>query len=103
MTCRRSFLTILLFAGTALLAAAQPVADELEQNRRGLEAIRKDPEQLGRLRENLQSFLNLPEKKREKIRQLEHDLRLLPADKQVGYYAALERYADWLDHLRQED
>ena len=102
MRRRRYFLLILLFAGTALWAVAQPTPEELE-NRGKLEAIRKNPEQLAGLRENLKLFLALPEKRQEKIRQLDHDLHELPAARKDRYSATLDRYADWLDQLRQQD
>ena len=102
MIRRRSILLLLLFAGTALWGIAQPAPEELE-NRRKLEAIRKNPDQLAGLRENLKLFLALPEKRQDKIRQLDHDLHELPAAKQARYWAVLERYADWLDQVRQQD
>ena len=104
MMRRRCYLlTILVFAGPVLWAVAQPTAEELEQNRRKLDAIRKNAEQLANLRENLQQFQALSQKRQDKIVQLDHDLHEFPAAKQVRYFNVLERYADWLDQLRQSD
>src|SRR5437763_446308 len=98
MIRRRYFLLlILMFAGTALWAVAQPVADEAADNRRKLEAIRKNPDQLARLRENLQQFNALPEKKRDKLVQLDHEMHGWSAAKQARYIGVLDRYADWLE------
>ena len=101
---RRHFflLLIVLFAGTALLAIAQPNAEELEVRRR-LAELRKHPQQLARLRENLQVYLHLPQKRREAITKLDHDLHEVPAKKQERLWTTLERYAEWLDELAQKD
>ena len=101
---RRHFflLLIVLFAGTALLAVAQPNAEELEARRR-LAELRKHPQQLARLRENLQVYLHLPQKRREAITKLDHDLHEVPAKKQERLWTTLERYAEWLDELAQKD
>src|ERR1019366_6328467 len=93
---------ILLFAGTAAWAVAQS-AEELEQNRRKLDSIRKSADELARLRENLQHFLALAPSQRDKIVQLDHDLRKLPASKQHRYTGVMERYAAWLEQLSRQD
>jgi hypothetical protein len=104
MTRRCQYLfSMLLFAGTAWWAVAQPTADELEQNRSRLHVLRKNAEQMARLRDNLQHFLALPEKKQNSLVQLDHDLHEWPAAKKERYLAVLERYADWLEQLRQQD
>ena len=104
MKYRRYLLGLLvLFAGTALWAVAEPTAEELEQNRRKLDGLRKHPEQLARLRDNLKAFLELSETKQGAILKLDHDLSEAPAAKQAKLWSALERYADWLDQLRKSD
>lgn len=101
---RRYFLAMLaLFAVTALWAAAEPTAEELAENQRRVEALRKQPELLAQLRENVQAFEKLNKKKQDAVLQLDHDLHELPANKQARYWNALERYADWLDRLRKDD
>jgi hypothetical protein len=105
MIRRRSYflMLIVLFACTSLWAAAQPTAEELEQRRQRLEAMRKHPEQLARLRENLQAYLHLPEARREAIAKLDRDLRETPAKQQQRLLNVLDRYADWLEALRNRD
>lgn len=104
MRRRRQYLfSMLLFAGTAWWAVAQPTADELEQNRRKLELLRKNPEQMARLRENIKQFSALPKDKQNSLVQLDHELHDWPAAKKDRYWAVLERYADWLEQLRQQD
>jgi hypothetical protein len=95
-------LLIVLFGGTALLAVAEPNAEELEVRRR-LEELRKHPQQLARLRENLQAYLHLPQQRREAIAKLDHDLHEIPAKKQDRLWRTLERYAEWLEELGQKD
>ena len=91
---------VVCFACTSLWAVAQPSAEELEQQRRRLDALRKQPEQLARLRENLNAFLALPEKRQTAIAKLDHDLH---EAKEKRWWTVLERYADWLEQLRQTD
>jgi hypothetical protein len=97
------WLLIGLFAVTTAGALAEPSFEELEQRRRQVVALRKQPEQIAKLRENLKSYLDLPEKRREVIVKLDQELRELPAKKQERYYNVLERYADWLETLRVQD
>ena len=102
---RRSNWLILIafFAGTSLWAIAEPTADELEQQRLRLVALRKDPEQAARLRDNLKAYLDLPEKRRTAIAKLDHDLSELSPKKQQRLANTLDRYADWLEQLREKD
>jgi len=95
-------LSIVLFGATALWAVAQPTAEELEVRRR-LEELRKHPQQLARLRDNLQAYLRLPQMRREAIAKLDQDLQALPAKKQERLWGTLERYAEWLEELRQKN
>lgn len=104
MVSRRYFPVLtLLFAVTALWAAGEPTAQELENKRRIEDLRRQGPEALPRLRENLEQFERLTETRKKAILQLDHDLHDLPAAKQARYWALLERYADWLDQLRKDD
>src|SRR5207249_4156302 len=96
MKRRGQFLfSILLFAGTALWAVAQPSAEEFEQNRHKLDALRKNADQIARLRDNLKHFQALTEKKQSSLVQLDHDMHDWPAAKKARYFGVLERYADW--------
>jgi hypothetical protein len=101
MVRRAHFLLILAaFAGVTLWAAAQNSPEELDAQRRRLEALRKDPEVLNRLRANLKSFQLLPEERQKAIVQFDKDLHDFSAKKLERYWSTLERYADWLDGLR---
>jgi hypothetical protein len=98
------FLMLALFAATALWAAAQPSADETEQQRVRLEAIRKHhPDQLERLRNNVNAFLNLNAKKKDAVVKLDQEMHELPPARQARYWKTLERYVDWLDQLKKKD
>lgn len=99
----RLLLSIALFTGVALFAVAQGASDEAEQNRQRLETLRKNPELLAKLRANVQQFNDLLDKRREKIIQLDQELHAWPPAKKARYFAVLERYADWLDQLRQDE
>lgn len=100
----RYYLSLLLFfAVAALWAAYEPTAEELADNQRRVETLRKQPEVLAQLRENLQAFDALAKKRQDAILQLDHDLHELPAPKQTKLWNVLERYADWLDQLKKDD
>ena len=104
MTRRRRYLfSMLLFAATAVWGVAQPTPEEVEQNRHKLETLRKNPEQMARLRDNLQQFLALPKEKQKNLVQMDRDLHDWPAAKKDRFLGVLERYADWLEQLRQQD
>ena len=68
--------------------------------RRQVVALRKQPEENARLRENLKVFLALPENRRAAIVKLHDDLQELPAKKRERLQSTLESYADWLEQLR---
>lgn len=105
MTRRRShYLMLLLFASTALWAAAQQTPDELAERRATLQAIRKSqPEHYGRLRENADAFVHLPLERKGAIAALDLKMHELPPGRQARYWKTLERYADWLDQLKKSD
>jgi hypothetical protein len=81
---RRCYFLMLaaFFAVAALWASAQPPADN------------------AKLRENLKAYLALPKDRQNAIKKLQHDLE---GAKDKRLWTALERYADWLEHLRQQD
>ncbi len=104
MVRRHYFLLMLaLFAATALWAAAQPTPDEAELRRARLEAIRKNPDQLERLRNNVNAFLNPTFKRKDAVVKLDQEMHELPPVRQARYWKVLERYADWLDQLKKKD
>src|SRR6266852_1472071 len=80
---RRCYFLMLsvFFASTALWAIAQPPAD-------------------ARLRENLNAFRALPKERQIAITKLHRDLE---DAKDKRLWTVLERYADWLEQVRQQD
>src|ERR1043165_6445325 len=100
MSRRTSFFwLLLLFAFTTVCATQEPTADELAQYRRKLEVWRTKPEQLARLRQNLQTFLALPVERRDQIIKLDQDLHQQAKATQKRLEGVMERYTNWLDRL----
>lgn len=100
---RRQFSMFACFVVVALpfVAFADPPAEE--RARRRLEQLRKQPEQVQRLRQELQKFLDLPADRRERVRKLDADLHAEPPASQARLWGVLDRYADWLDALPEKD
>lgn len=94
---------ILVVAAAAVCAFADPAPDELEPNRRKLEFWRKHPEQLARLRQDLQAFQALPAERREKIIQLDHDIHQEPATTRARLWNSMQRYTDWVERLSDQE
>jgi hypothetical protein len=101
------FAWLVLLAPTALaaplFAAPEPTADELKENRAQLEQWRKFPEQMARLRRDLQAFRAQTETRREQALNLDHDLHLESWAVQTRLRNVLDRYADWLEKLSDKD
>jgi hypothetical protein len=95
-------MTALLIA-LPLLALADASKDNLEKNRQLLEAWRRDPEHYGRLRRDLQAFLALPPERQAQMRQLDRDLHEDESALSVRRQQILERYAEWLQRLPEQD
>jgi hypothetical protein len=104
---RSSFSLLLLFIVLAtivpVVASSGPSPDDLERNRRLLEAWRTDPEHYARLRHDLKAFWELPPEARERLRQLDVDLHGVDTRKQKRLLATLTRYALWLERLPESD
>jgi hypothetical protein len=103
---RRTYAALLAWLcvlAAPLWALPEPGPDELKANRARLEQWRKHPDQLARLRRDLQAFEQLPEERRQKIAQLDHDLHEEPSASQARLWNVLERYADWLERLPDKD
>lgn len=105
MIRRRYYLTMLAaFACTTLWAvAADPAPEQVEVNRRRFEAIRKHPETLAKLRETLQMFDALPEKRQQAIVKLDQEMHEIAPKRQDRMWNVLARYADWLEQLKKKD
>lgn len=86
----------------AMCAFADPTAEE-KDNLAKLQALRKHPEQLARLRENVKAFLRETEQRQKAIVDLDANMQQLSPARQERYWKTLERYADWLDHLKKSD
>jgi hypothetical protein len=108
----RSLLALALLTGTAGLVPLVPApvrADgeagksEQEANRLLLRKWRADPEHYARLKLSWREFTALPLDRRERLRDLDRGLRALDRPTQAHLWAVLERYADWLEHLPEED
>jgi hypothetical protein len=85
------------------LATTGPPADDLERNRRLLDAWRADPEHYARLRRDLKAFWELSPEERERLRRLDHDLHETDAHTQKRLLNILDRYAAWLERLPEAD
>jgi hypothetical protein len=79
-----------------LLYAALP---EQEENRRRLEKLQNQPEELARLRRQARYFLTLPPARRDQLLTLDRDLHREAGPSQARLLRVLERYAAWLDRL----
>jgi hypothetical protein len=90
-------LILLALVVPSLLAQNDAAKDELDANRAQLELMRRDPQELERLRHNLKAFNALPPARREQISKLHADLR---AEKDPTHlWNVLERYAEWVERL----
>jgi hypothetical protein len=103
MIRRHYFLCVLgMFALTTAWVVAQDGGD-VDEQRRQLEALRKHPEQLTRLREHLQSFNALPRQRKDAIIKLDHELHQVSTKKRERLWSVMARYAAWLDQLKKVD
>jgi len=93
----------LLFAVSPLFALPEPTVEEQEQNRKQLTAWRQNPERMARLRRSARAFKALPEERRQQVLQLDHDFHAKKPAVQARLGAVMERYADWLGKLSDED
>src|SRR5438093_9751536 len=90
-------------AAAPVLAVSEPTAEELQANRRLLARWRADPEHYARLRRDYRAFIALPAEKRERIRELDRDLREEDLTTQAHLLRVLDRYSAWLERLADDD
>jgi hypothetical protein len=90
----------LLLALVGLLGAA--VFGDLERNRQTLDRWRADPEHYARLQRDLRDFYALPPQIQARIRKLDRELNALDEPMRRRLFGVMERYAQWLEHLPQE-
>jgi hypothetical protein len=105
MRPKRALFVLFFVFGVAIpaLATNDQSAEELERNRRLLQAWRADPEHYARLRHDLKAFWEMTPEQRERLRRLDHDLHETDARTQKRLFAILERYASWLERLPESD
>jgi hypothetical protein len=94
---------ILVFAMAALMRADQPAGTDIEHNRVQLEKWKKDSAHYARLRRNWREFESLPPEQQAGLRKLDEDLHSDDAATSGRLLRLLERYADWLQQLPEDD
>ncbi len=94
---------IVLFALASAWAVAEPTPEELALQRRQFEAWRKHPEQLARLRHDLQSFQAAKPERREQITKLDQEIHSQESTEQAKLLNVLKHYGDWLDRIPEKD
>jgi len=101
MISSKQFLILALWLCTALPAFAQTgsTADEREDNRRKLERLKDQPEELARIRKKALFFLSLPEDQRARLVELDQKLQKEPMSSRKRLERAMGRYAAWLENL----
>jgi hypothetical protein len=105
MRAKRALFALLIATAAVLpaLAVPEPTADELEHNRVLLDAWRRDPEHLARLRRDLKAFYDLPDSERDRLRRLSAELQSADNKTQTHLRGVMERYASWLERLPEAD
>src|SRR5262249_54757753 len=101
MKAHRHILVWTAWALAAVPLAAQTGAapDQREENRRKLERLKDQPEELARLRKKAIFFLSLPNDRRAHVLDLEQKLQQEPTASRKRLEKALERYGCWLEGL----
>jgi hypothetical protein len=86
---------------TAIPAFAQTgsTADEREDNRRKLERLKDQPDELARIRKKALFFLSLPEDQRARLIELDQKLQKEPISSRKRLERAMQRYTAWLESL----
>jgi hypothetical protein len=100
----RTFGFILAASVGFIVADPRPVrSDEAGQAQRLLDKSREDPAYYARLKRELQTFLALPPERQERMRHLDRALREEDSANSVRLLRVMERYAEWLRRLPEED
>jgi hypothetical protein len=92
-----------LVAAAPVLAVAETSDEDLRTNRILLARWRSDPEHYARLKHDYKAFLELPPETRDRLRELDRDLRDEDTNTQARLKRVLQRYMAWLDRLPEED
>ena len=97
---KRSLTILSMFLLVAPLAAVpEPTAEELQANRRRFEQLRKQPEQVEKLRADAKAFFSLPKERRRQIAQIHLELHKESSSTQARLHDVLDRYVEWLEDL----
>jgi hypothetical protein len=92
-----------MVAAAPVLAVAETSEDDFRANRLLLARWRSDPEHYARLKRDYKAFQELPAEKRERLRELDRDLREEDSNTQARLKRTLQRYMAWLDRLAEEE
>ena len=94
---------LLASAAAPALAVVEPSAEDLQGNRRKLQQWKADPDHYARLKRDYRAFMELPADKRDRMRELDRDLREEDLTTRERLDRVLERYSAWLDRLTEEN
>jgi hypothetical protein len=96
-------LCAVLAAAAPVIAVAETPDEDLRTNRFLVARWRSNREHYARLKRDYKAFLELPPEKRDRLRELDRDLRDEDANTQARLARVLNRYMTWLDRLSEED
>lgn len=92
-----------LFTTITLCADAADLPGDETTNRKQLELYQADPAHMERLRQNLTAFRAMSKDDRDRLRQLDKDLYEKDELDRKRLRGIMERYANWVARLRDED
>src|SRR5262245_59157989 len=96
-------LALVVVAGVPLAALPDAPGDDPPVQRDLQAEWRKKVARNPRLLRDARAFLALPREQQERLRKLDRDLRLEDSSTQAHLGKVLERYADWLDRLPENE
>jgi hypothetical protein len=92
-------LMVVFVAAAPMAVLQEPSADEVQANRRRFEQLRKQPEQVAKLRDEAAAYFALSDERRRQLLQLHQSLHQETSATQARLHNVLERYMDWLGDL----
>src|SRR6266852_2479562 len=93
----------ILVAAAPVLAVAETSEEDVLVNRRLLDKWRRDPDHYARLKRDYKAFQDLPSEKRDRLRELDRDLRDEDVDTQARLRRVMDRFVEWVDRLPEVD